>query len=158
MTELPASAQKVVRALDQAGLEATVVRMPSSTRTAEDAADACRCTISQIVKSLVFQGKTTGSAVLVLVSGTNRVNEKAIEGEIGEALRRPNADYVREMTGFAIGGIPPLGHATPLKTWFDADLLKHDVVWASAGTPDCVFSADPARLAAATGASVIRVC
>lgn len=158
MNELPQSAQKVAQALQSAALDVSIVQMPSSTRTAEDAANACQCHPSQIVKSLVFQGKTTKSPLLLLVSGTNRVNVKGVTGSIGEALSRPDADFVRTVTGFAIGGIPPLGHATHLKTYFDRDLLQYDVVWAAAGTPDCVFSVDPTRLAEAANAEIIDVC
>lgn len=158
MNELPQSAQKVAQALQSAALDVSIVQMPSSTRTAEDAANACQCDTSQIVKSLVFQGKTTKTPLLLLVSGTNRVNVKGVAESIGEALSRPDADFVRTVTGFAIGGIPPLGHATNLKTYFDRDLLQHNVVWAAAGTPNCVFSVDPARLAEAANADIIDVC
>ena len=158
MNDLPQSAEKVAEALHLAGLDASIVQMPSSTRTAEDAAKACQCMTSQIVKSLVFQGKTTKSPLLLLVSGTNMVDVKKVAGPIGEKLSRPDAAYVREVTGFAIGGIPPLGHATPLATWFDEDLLRHETVWAAAGTPDCVFSVDPKKLSQAANASIIRVC
>jgi prolyl-tRNA editing enzyme YbaK/EbsC (Cys-tRNA(Pro) deacylase) len=148
----------VAQALRAAGLDASIVQMPASTRTAEEAADACQCSPSQIVKSLVFQGKTTGTPLLLLVSGTNRVDVKLVAGPIGESLGRPDANYVREVTGFAIGGIPPLGHASPLKTYFDEDLLRHERVWAAAGTPNCVFCVHPADLAGALGATTIRVC
>jgi len=158
VTELPQSAAKVAQALHKAGLDVSIVQMPASTRTAEDAAKACQCTPSQIVKSLVFQGKTTQSPLLFLVSGSNRVDVKLVAGPVGETLKRPDADYVRAMTGFAIGGIPPIGHATPLRTFVDEDLLKFDTVWAAAGTPNCVFSVNPTSLSDACRASVIRVC
>lgn len=158
MTELPQSAAKVAQALHKAGLDVSITQMLASTRTAEDAAKACQCTPSQIVKSLVFQGKTTQSPLLFLVSGSNRVDVKLVAEPVGEPLRRPDADYVRATTGFAIGGIPPIGHETPLRTFIDEDLLKFDKVWAAAGTPKCVFSVDPARLSDACQASVIRVC
>ena len=158
MTDLPKSAQKVVEAMQSAGLTTDVLKMPTSTRTAEDAANACRCATSQIVKSLVFQGKTSEQPILLLVSGTNRVDQDAVADRIGESLKRPDAAYVRDITGFAIGGIPPLGHATPMKTFFDQDLLDHERVWAAAGTPDCVFSSNPQELAQACGATIIKVC
>ena len=157
MTELPKSARRVAEAAADAGLDVTVMEMPASTRTAEDAASACGCTVAQIAKSLVFRGKTSKKPYLFLVSGANRVNEKGVAKHLGEALSRPDADDVRALTGFAIGGIPPLGHATPLQTFIDADLLGFDVVWAAAGTPKCVFSCDPKALVDAIGATPIDV-
>ena len=154
---LPASAQRVQEAAERLGLEVTVRVRPQSTRTAEEAAAACGCAVGQIVKSLVFAGKATGAPYLLLVSGRNRVNEKAAAGAIGEALTRPDADAVRSSTGFAIGGIPPFGHATAMPTFLDGDLLGYDIVWAAAGTPSAVFSVEPRALARAVGAKVMRV-
>jgi prolyl-tRNA editing enzyme YbaK/EbsC (Cys-tRNA(Pro) deacylase) len=131
--------------------------MQASTRTAEEAARACGCAVGQIVKSLVFRGKQSSSPYLLLVSGANRVNEKGVAKAIGEALTRPDAQYVREVTGYAIGGIPPLGHDTPLKTFIDRALAQYDVVWAAAGTPAAVFPVEPQLLAAATKAETIDV-
>jgi prolyl-tRNA editing enzyme YbaK/EbsC (Cys-tRNA(Pro) deacylase) len=131
--------------------------MPASTRTAEEAAAACGVTVGQIVKSLVFAGADTGTPYLLLVSGKNRVNEAGAAGRIGEALKRPRAEAVRALTGYAIGGIPPFGHERPLATYIDADLLAYDIVWAAAGTPRAVFAVSPARLRDATGATVIAV-
>lgn len=157
MTKLPAAAARVQRAAEGLGLAIAVRLMPDSTRTAADAAAACGCAVGQIVKSLIFQGKETGRPLLLLVSGANRVNEKGLAVTVGEQLSRPDADFVRAATGFAIGGIPPLGHATPLATWIDEDLFQYGVVWAAAGTPNAVFSVDPARLHDAVGAAVIKV-
>ena len=157
MTELPPSSRKVAEAARAIGLSIEIVVMPSSTRTAEEAASACGCAVGQIVKSLVFRGASSGKPLLLLVSGANRVDEKRAAAAVGEALSRPDAAFVRETTGFAIGGIPPFGHAMPLATFMDADLLGYPVVWAAAGTPAAVFSADPARLKDATGATVIGV-
>lgn len=157
MTDLPKSAAKVRDAARGFGLDIDVVTMPASTRTAEDAAVACGCAVGQIVKSLVFRGKQSGKPYLLLVSGDNRVDQNGVAGVIGEALTRPDANDVRDLTGFAIGGIPPLAHATPLATFIDRDLLRHDVVWAAAGTPNCVFSANPKTLAEAIGASTLSV-
>src|SRR5689334_6892621 len=108
-TELPASAMRVQDAAHAAGLDITVVEMPSSCRTAEDAAASCGCAVAQIVKSLVFRGAESGKPYLMLVSGSNRLDEPGVASVLGEGLTRPDAAYVREMTGFAIGGIPPLG-------------------------------------------------
>lgn len=157
MSELPPSAQKVHDAAAALGLDIAVREMPDSTRTAEKAAAAVGVTVGQIVKSLVFMGATSGKPYLLLVSGTNRVNEAGIAAHLGEALRRPDADAVRALTGFAIGGIPPFGHDTPLATYIDGDLLQYDIVWAAAGTPKAVFSAAPSKLKDATKAIVIDV-
>lgn len=157
MTDLPRSAKKVADAAKDLGLAVSVVEMPDSTRTAEEAAAACGCTVGQIVKSLIFRGKTTEKPYLLLVSGDNRVDEKGVAAHLGEKLKRPDADDVRALTGYAIGGIPPLGHDTPLATYLDEDLLAFETVWAAAGTPRCVFSVAPKALAEATGATVIGV-
>jgi prolyl-tRNA editing enzyme YbaK/EbsC (Cys-tRNA(Pro) deacylase) len=129
--------------------------MPQSTRTAEEAAAACGCDVAQIVKSLVFQGATSGMPYLLLVSGKNRVDQDGVAHSIGEALSRPDARTVRAWTGFAIGGIPPFGHDRPMKTFIDPDLLAHDIVWAAAGTPNAVLSVEPTALAQAVKATAI---
>jgi prolyl-tRNA editing enzyme YbaK/EbsC (Cys-tRNA(Pro) deacylase) len=154
---LPPAAQRVLAAAAAAGVAVDIREMPSSTRTAEDAARACGCAVGQIVKSLVFRGAVSGTPHLLLVSGSNRVDEKAAAATLGEALTRPDADYVRRVTGFAIGGIPPFGHATSLAAWIDRDLLAFAEVWAAAGTPHCVMRLTPADLMAAAGAAVIDV-
>ena len=157
MAEIKEATQRVAAAAAAAGLDVEIVRHGQSTRTAEEAAAACGCAVGQIVKSLVFRGATSGQPVLLLVAGSNRVDETAVQAVIGEALVRPDARYVRDVTGYAIGGIPPLGHPTPLATWLDQDLLAHPSVWAAAGTPDSVFRVAPAALASATGARVLKV-
>jgi prolyl-tRNA editing enzyme YbaK/EbsC (Cys-tRNA(Pro) deacylase) len=131
--------------------------MPASTRTAEDAAAACGCDVGAIVKSLVFVGRDSGRPVLILVSGRNRVDEAFFARHHGEAMARPDAATVRGWTGFAIGGIPPFGHDTPMQVYCDEDLLAYPEVWAAAGTPFAVFAADPRALVAATGAVVVPV-
>lgn len=156
-TPLPPSALKVQQAADRLGLAIAVREMPQSTRTAGEAAAACGCDVAQIVKSLVFAGKASGAPYLLLVSGKNRVDEKAVAAVIGEALTRPDAQKVREWTGFAIGGLPPFGHATILPTFVDEELLRHDLVWAAAGTPSALFSVAPKALAQAVGGKVVRV-
>src|SRR6476619_641878 len=130
MSELPTSAQKVQDAAAELGLEIAVRAMTAPTRTAEEAAAACGVTVGQIVKSLVFLGAQWGKPYLLLVSGTNRVNETGVAAHLGEGLNRPDGRAVREMTGFAIGGIPPFGHYMPLATFMDQDLLQYDLVWA----------------------------
>ena len=156
-TFLPPSALKVQEAAGRLGLAIAVRAMPQSTRTAEEAAAACGCGVAQIVKSLVFAGKTSGAPYLLLVSGKNRVDEKGVAAVVGEALTRPDAQTVRDWTGFAIGGIPPFGHATPMPVFVDEDLLRFDTVWAAAGTPSAVFPAEPKALTEAIGAKVIRM-
>jgi len=157
MADLKPAAQRVQDALREKGLEAQVRHMRQATRSAEEAAAACGCSVGQIVKSLVFRGRASGKPYLLLVSGANRVDEQGVAAAIGEALRRPDADDVRAITGFAIGGIPPLGHPRPLVTFMDAALAGYDLVWAAAGTPDAVFAVAPDRLAAAAGAKLISV-
>lgn len=154
---LPSSAQRVADAAQRLGLAPEIVTMADSTRTAEEAALACGCEVGQIVKSLVFRGASSGLPYLLLVSGKNRVDEKKAAKVIGETLARPDAAYVRGTTGFAIGGIPPFGHAEPLKTYMDADLLGYADVWTAAGTPHCVMRLDPKMLQAKTEAVTLQV-
>ncbi|MBX2805468.1 MAG: YbaK/EbsC family protein [Hyphomicrobiales bacterium] len=154
---LPASAQKVQEAARALGLDVTVMEMAESTRTAADAAVACGCEVGQIVKSLLFRGVDSCKPIMVLVSGSNRLNEKAIAEVLGEQLERPDAAYVREVTGYAIGGVPPFGYETPVSALIDRDLLQYEVVWAAAGTPRAVFSVASTALADAVGAQIIQV-
>ena len=157
MTSLPAAAQRVQDAADALALGVTVRVLDEVTRTAEEAAAACGCTVGQIVKSLIFRGKDTGHPILLLVSGVNRVNEKAMATRLGEAIVRPDAAFVRQATGFAIGGIPPFGHVSRLVPRLDADLLQYETVWAAAGTPNAIFAVSPARLRDATDAVVLQM-
>src|SRR5205085_5411149 len=157
MSALPASAQRVQDAGLALGLDIAVREMETSTRTAEEAATACGVSVGQIVKSLVFLGSTSGRPYLLLVSGANRVNEKGVAAHLGEKLKRPDADAVRALTGYAIGGIPPFGHDTALATYMDRPLLQYDAIWAAAGTPKAVFRTEPAALRDATKAVVIDV-
>ena len=129
---------------------------PEGTRTAVDAAAAVGCDVAQIVKSLVFR-RASGAAVLVVASGRNRVDERKVEALLGEPIGKADAAFVREATGFAIGGVPPAGHAQPVETIVDEDLLGYDEVWAAAGTPRDVFSTTPDRLVALTGGRVADV-
>lgn len=155
-TPLPEAALRVQRALAQHGVTASVRELPASTRTAQEAAAAIGCAVSQIVKSLVFR-TASGSPVLVLASGSNRVDEAAVAAALGESIAKGDADFVRDRTGFAIGGVPPLGHSTALLTLIDEDLLRHAEVWAAAGTPHAVFPVAPAQLATSTGGRVMQV-
>lgn len=157
MNEINGPAARVRDAAESFGLSVTIRTMPESTRTAEEAASACGCSVGEIVKSLVFRTRQTARPVLLLVSGANRVDEAAIAAHIGEPIERPNAAFVREVTGYAIGGIPPFAHARPLETWFDRDLLAYEQVWAAAGTPFAVFSVDPKVLCRAVGGQVVAM-
>lgn len=154
---LSSNAQKVQNALKALGLTLQVVELPESTRTAVEAAQAIGCQVEQIVKSLVFKGKHSERPILVIASGSNRVNEKAIEAMIHEPLGKADADYVRFHTGFVIGGIPPLGHSEPLETFIDEDLFQYQEVWAAAGTPNAVFCLNPKDLPRMTNGQVISI-
>jgi prolyl-tRNA editing enzyme YbaK/EbsC (Cys-tRNA(Pro) deacylase) len=155
--QLKESAQKVQQAVQALGYDFTVVEFDQTTRTSADAAAAIGCTLAQIAKSLVFRGKTSNTAILIIASGENRVDEKKVKEIIGENIGRADADFVREKTGFAIGGVPPVGHTQPLTTLIDEDLLKHKVIWSAAGTPNAVFRLTPAELVAMTGGQVVQV-
>lgn len=154
---LPSSARRVADAARELGLSPQIVTMADSTRTAEEAAAACRCEVGQIVKSLIFRGAASGTPYLLLVSGKNRVNEQKAAKVIGETLARADAAYVRGTTGYAIGGIPPFGHDVLLKTFIDADLLSYADVWTAAGTPHCVMRLNPKDLQAKTNAVTLSV-
>lgn len=155
--ELSASARRVQEVLDRKGVQLEVVELPASTRTAKDAAQAVGCEVSQIAKSLVFRREPSGDPVMVIASGTNRVDERRVELHLGEKVGIADADYVREVTGFSIGGVPPVGHLVELDVLIDEDLLKHDVIWAAAGTPHAVFRLEPEALKEITGGVVVRV-
>lgn len=154
---IPESAQRVQEAARRLGVAIDMRIHEQPTRTAEEAAAACGCDVAQIVKSLIFRGAGSDKPYLLLVSGRNRVNEKGLKAVLGEALRRPDAQDVRALTGFAIGGIPPFGHAERLETILDPELLKFPLVWAAGGTPNCVFAIDPAVLRDMTQARVLAV-
>jgi len=155
--ELSSSAQKVQQALNVLGMSLQVVELPGSTRTAVEAADAVGCQVGQIVKSLVFKAKRSERPILVIASGQNRVDEKRIEALIGEPLGKADADFVRQRTGFVIGGVPPVGHLEKLETYLDQDLLQFDELWAAAGTPHAVFRLKPAELLQMTGGQVADI-
>ena len=154
---LSPSAQKIQDALRAAGFDLTVIEFTESTRTAQEAADRVHCTLGQIVKSLIFRGQATGKPILVLTSGSNRVDEKRISAYAGEAIGRADAEFVRAATGFAIGGVPPLGHPQPMETYLDEDLLQYPTVWAAAGTPKAVFELTPDFLQKMTASRAVTV-
>ncbi|MFD2239182.1 YbaK/EbsC family protein [Aureimonas populi] len=152
---LPDAVRRVEMDAMSRGLAIHVVKTRTVARTAVEAAEAVGVEVGQIVKSLVFRGSETGSPFLILVSGANRVNEKRAAGFIGEPIERPDADFVRQATGFAIGGVSPLGSTAPLPAFMDRALLAFPVVWAAAGTPFHVFETAPGHLREVLEATVV---
>jgi prolyl-tRNA editing enzyme YbaK/EbsC (Cys-tRNA(Pro) deacylase) len=154
---LSSAAQKVQDALIAQGFSYQVVELPQTTRTAAEAAQAVSCQVEQIAKSIIFKTRQTGRPLLVIASGINRVDEHRLSELAGEKIEKPDADYVREKTGFVIGGVPPTGHIQKLETYIDEDLLKLEEIWAAAGTPFAVFKLYPADLPAMTGGMVVTI-
>ena len=154
---LSLTAQKIQDALRALGYDYTVIEHAESTRTAQEAADRAGCELGQIVKSLIFRGKTSGKPILVLTSGANRVDEKRIAAYAGEPIGRADADFVSAATGFAIGGVPPIGHTQKMETYLDEDFLQHQTIWAAAGMPNAIFELRTEDLQRMTGGKVARV-
>jgi prolyl-tRNA editing enzyme YbaK/EbsC (Cys-tRNA(Pro) deacylase) len=154
---LPPSAQRVQDALTAAGFTNEVIVLDRPTRTAAEAAAALGCEVAQIAKSLVFRRAGTGAPVLIVTSGANRVDERAVAAALGEPIGRADAEFVRETTGFAIGGVPPIGHARPIETLVDEDLTRFDEIWAAAGHPSSLFRLTAGELRRMTGARVVTV-
>lgn len=148
------SLARVCRALEDAGLAAEILEMPGGTRTAEDAAAAAGCALDQIVKSIIFRGDADGHVVLFLTAGGNRVDAAKASALAGEPLGKADADLIRAETGFAIGGVAPIGHLKPIRAWYDPRLLEFEVVWAAAGTPRHIFAADPKDIVRLSGAEI----
>jgi Cys-tRNA(Pro) deacylase len=149
--------RKVEQALKAHGLECQVLIMKETTRSAQDAANSLGCGVGQIVKSLVFMTKKTKKPILVLASGSNRVNPKKIRDFLSESIKMANPDFVCSKTGFVVGGVPPLGHSSPLETFIDEDLLKYPVIWAAAGSSNTMFKLSPDDLQKITQGQVIPV-
>ena len=154
---LSPSAQKIQDQIRSLGYKYTVIEHSESTRTAQEAADRAGCELGQIVKSLIFKGRESGKPILVLTSGANRVDEKRISGYAGEPIGRADADFVRAVTGFAIGGVPPVGHVQKMETYIDEDFLQYPTVWAAAGTPNAIFELPPDVLQKITDGKVVTV-
>jgi prolyl-tRNA editing enzyme YbaK/EbsC (Cys-tRNA(Pro) deacylase) len=152
-----ASAPSALRVQAVLGDGFEVLEFEAGTRTAADAAAAVGCEVAEIAKSLLFRARESGRPVLVVASGVNRVDEKKVAALIGEKILRADADFVREQTGFAIGGVPPVGHAVAPLTLIDEDLLKLATIWAAAGTPNAVFKLTPGELVELTGGRVAEV-
>ena len=157
VNNLSKSAQSVQDVLTAKNVQCSVIELPASTRTAQEAAAAIGCDVAQIIKSLIFCTKETKRPILVLASGTNRVDEKLVAHEVGEAIGKADADFVRQVTGFAIGGVPPVGHKQEIVTLIDRDLLELGVLWAAAGTPHAVFGINAANIVALTGGKVVII-
>jgi prolyl-tRNA editing enzyme YbaK/EbsC (Cys-tRNA(Pro) deacylase) len=154
---LSPSARKIQDQLESLGYKYTVIEHAESTRTAQEAADRAGCELGQIVKSLIFKGKESGKPILVLTSGANRVDERRISEYAGEPIGRADADFVRAVTGFAIGGVPPVGHLQPMETYLDEDFLQYRTIWAAAGTPNAIFELQTGDLQRMTNGKVVRV-
>jgi prolyl-tRNA editing enzyme YbaK/EbsC (Cys-tRNA(Pro) deacylase) len=154
---LTASAQRVQDALSGYGLHLVVREFAGTTRTSADAAAAIGCGVAQIAKSLIFRTRETGRPVLVIASGANRVDEKAVAGLVGEKIERAAPDFVRASTGYVIGGVPPVGHTVAPITLIDRDLLEFQEIWAAAGTPNAVFRLTPSDLVRITAGQVAAV-
>jgi prolyl-tRNA editing enzyme YbaK/EbsC (Cys-tRNA(Pro) deacylase) len=152
LAEMHPNAARVQAALRERGSAAEVIQVPDSTRTAAEAAAALGTSIAQIVKSLVFVSHER--PLLVLTSGINRVSTEKVRAIVGGNVTRADADAVRRVTGYAIGGIPPLAHDTPARVLMDPHLLEYETVWAAAGTPHAVFGIAPAELQRITRAEV----
>jgi prolyl-tRNA editing enzyme YbaK/EbsC (Cys-tRNA(Pro) deacylase) len=152
----PASAPSALKVQAVLGPGFRVLEFDAGTRTAAEAAAAIGCAVAQIAKSILFRAES-GRPVLVVASGTNRVDERKVAALVGERIGRADAEFVRAATGFAIGGVPPVGHATAPVVLLDRDLLRFAEIWAAAGTPNAVFRLTPDELAGLTGAGFVEV-
>ena len=157
MQKLTESTQQIQDKLKELGHPNDIVLLTDSARTAQEAADALGCEVAQIAKSIIFRLTSTNEPLLVVASGVNRINEKLIAQKIGDTLGKADANFVREMTGFVIGGVPPLGHKNPVHTLIDEDLFQYDTIWAAAGHPKAVFQLTPDHLVHMTKAQVVAV-
>ncbi|MFB5678640.1 YbaK/EbsC family protein [Paenibacillus terreus] len=156
-SQLKDSAQQVQNKLIELGYANKVIELPDSTRTAQEAADSIGCEVAHIAKSIIFRLKNNDKPLLVIASGVNRINEKQINTLLNDNLGKADADFVREHTGFVIGGVPPLGHIESIITLIDEDLLQFREIWAAAGHPRAVFQLTPEELVQMTKGRVICV-
>jgi Cys-tRNA(Pro) deacylase len=153
----PAESPSAIRVQTALGDRFQVLEFDASTRTAADAAAAIGCEVAQIAKSLIFRGARSGRAVLIIASGVDRVDEKKAAAAVGEPIGRADADFVREATGFAIGGVPPVGHKTKSIVLIEESLMQLDEIWAAAGTPNAVFRLTPTDLVQLTDGRTVAV-
>jgi prolyl-tRNA editing enzyme YbaK/EbsC (Cys-tRNA(Pro) deacylase) len=149
------SVERVRQKLAELGLQSEIRFFDASTRTAADAAAAIGCTLAQIAKSLVFRAKASDQVVLVIASGSNRVNTGKIAAALGDEIGKADADFVRNRTGFAIGGVGPIGHSKDCQIFIDRDLANYAEIWAAAGSPNAVFRLTPGELQQVTGGRVL---
>ena len=156
-SKLSPSAQKIQDTLNTLGYIYQVIEHAESTRTALEAAERAGCELGQIVKSLIFKGKQSDKPILVLTSGANRVNEKRIREYAGEGIGKADADFARAATGYAIGGVPPVGHVEEMETYIDEDFLQYETVWAAAGTPNAIFELKTEDLQKMTSGTVVNI-
>ena len=157
MDRLAGSEARVAQELNRLGIESEVRVMPASTRSALEAAAAVGCDVSQIVKSLIFRSIKSDEPILVLASGANRVDERRLAEIVGGPVERATAEFVRARTGYAIGGVPPIGHVQRIDAYLAEHLLAHPVLWAAAGSPRAVFSVTPEELVRVTAAKVVTL-
>ena len=148
---------KVVEAFKEKGIEIEILNLEVSTKTSQEAADAVNCDIKQIAKSIVFFESIQKKLVLIFVSGPNRVNLKSFENQTNLTIEKADADYVRESTGFAIGGVAPLGHKNRPLYFIDETLIDFDEVWCAAGTPSSLFKLKTEDLLKATEAKILNI-
>ncbi|MGI2293579.1 YbaK/EbsC family protein [Paenibacillus sp. GXUN7292] len=157
VNELKESAQKVQIELARRGFANVVIELPGSTRTAQEAADQIGCSVAQIAKSIIFRINETDEPLLIVTSGTNRVNEKHVSKMLNVKLSKADADFIREKIGYVIGGVPPIGHLAPVKTLIDEDLRQYAAIWAAGGHPFAVFELTFEQLVDMTGGQVTAV-
>jgi len=157
MEPLNPSAQKIQNILRGLGFDYKVIEFTESTRTAQEAADRVGCLLGQIVKSLIFKGMTSNKGILVLTSGSNRVDENKIRQYTGQSIGPADPEFVPTVTGFAIGGVPPMGHTQLLDSYIDEDLFQYTDVWAAAGTPNAVFQLPSSELVKISNGKIVRV-
>lgn len=153
----PAEASSALKVQAALGDRFQVLEFDASTRTSADAAAAIGCEVAEIAKSLIFRGRTSGRAVMIIASGADRVDEKKAALAVGEPIARADADFVREATGFAIGGVPPVGHRTKPVVLIEERLMAFAEIWAAAGTPNAVFRLTPGDLVELTSGRVAAV-
>jgi prolyl-tRNA editing enzyme YbaK/EbsC (Cys-tRNA(Pro) deacylase) len=149
--------EKFIKKIEELHLDNDIINFEQTTKTAKDAAFALKCKVEQIVKSLVFKKKNKDEPIIILVSGSNRVDENKVSKIIGYEIEKADADFVKEKTGYAIGGVPPIGHKEKIDIYMDKDLLKFDFVWAAAGTPNSVFKIGSKTLLEISKAKTIEV-
>ena len=157
MAEIGGSVARVRDTLARLGLAAEVKEFDASTRTSADAAAAIGCEVAQIAKSVIFRARNSNQPVLVIASGINRIDEKKLETALGDKIGRADAEFVRNTTGFAIGGVAPVGHTGPVRIFIDQDLDQYAEIWAAAGSPNAVFRLTPADLRRVTGGTVLVI-